>query len=86
MLDDFEIRVIIKIIVPKLLDLLKFNHLIASIVYIAIDLLKKSKLTQEEFRRTVWPALRAVTQGKEITAQAIYLIVFNLEVLEKFIG
>lgn len=81
MLDDFEIRVIVKIIVPKLLDLLKFNHLIASIVYIIIDLLKKSKLTNEEFKKSVWPALKAVTQGKEITAQAIYLIVFNLETL-----
>jgi hypothetical protein len=63
-LDDFEIRVIIKIIVPKLLDLLKFNHLIASIVYIVIDLLKKNKLANEEFKKTVWPALKAVTQGK----------------------
>jgi len=59
------------------MDLLKFSHLIASIVYIVIDLLKKSKITAELFRKLIWPSLKNVTQGKEMTAQAIYLFVLN---------
>jgi hypothetical protein len=78
--------VMTRIILPKLLDMLKFNHLIASIVYIIIELLKKNKLTVDLFRKQIWPAFKAVTQGKEMTAQAIYLFVFNMEILEKFVG
>lgn len=63
-LDDFDLRVLTKIILPKLIDLLKFSHLIASIVYIAIDLLKKGKLQNDVFLKLVWPALKNVTQGK----------------------
>ena len=80
-LDDFDNRVMTRIILPKLLDMLKFNHLIASIVYIIIELLKKSKLTPDLFRKQIWPAFKTVTQGKEMTAQAIYLFVYNMEVL-----
>jgi SCY1-like protein 2 len=63
-LDDFPSRVINRIVIPKLLDLLKFNHLIASIIYIVIDLLKKKKIEEPVFKKTVWPSLKAVTQGK----------------------
>ena len=43
-LDDFDGRVLARIILPKLIDLLKFGHLIASVAYIIIDLLKKGRL------------------------------------------
>ena len=63
-LDDFPERVLLRIVIPKLLDLIKFNSLIASIVYIIIDLLKRSKLEVSIFRKEVWPALKNVTQAK----------------------
>jgi hypothetical protein len=44
-LDDFDARVLSRIILPKLIDLLKFGHLIASVAYIIIDFLKKGRLT-----------------------------------------
>lgn len=62
---------------PKLIDLLKFGHLIASVAYIIIDLLKKARLPADLFNKLVWPALKGVMQGKEMTAQAIYLFVLN---------
>lgn len=63
-LDDFPSRVVNRLVVPKLIDLLKYNHLIASIVFIVIDLLKKNKIEEQTFKKTVWPNLKAVTQGK----------------------
>ena len=63
-LDDFPSRVLLRIIIPKLLDLLKFNSLIASIVFIIIDLLKKQKLDKETFKTKIWPSLKTVTQAK----------------------
>jgi hypothetical protein len=60
-----------------LIDLLKFGHLIASVAYIIIDLLKKGRLPSELFNKLAWPPLKAVMQGKEMTAQAIYLFVQN---------
>lgn len=63
-LEDFDLRVTTRIILPKLLDMLKFGHLIASVLFIVIDLLKKGRLTAEIFRKTVWPAFKTVTQGK----------------------
>lgn len=71
---------------PKLIDLLKFGHLIASVTFIIIELLKKGRLSGDLFNKLVWPALKGVMQGKEMTAQAIYLFVLNYEVLEKFVG
>lgn len=76
-LDDFDARVLARIILPKLIDLLKFGHLIASVTYIIIDLLKKGRLTNEIFNKLIWPAFKGVMQGKEMTAQAIYLFVLN---------
>lgn len=76
-LDDFDSRVLARIIMPKLIDLLKFGHLIASVTYIIIDLLKKNRLPGDLFQKLVWPALKAIMQGKEMTAQAIYLFVLN---------
>jgi hypothetical protein len=63
-LEDFDLRVTTRIILPKLLDMLKFGHLIASVLFIVIDLLKKGRLTAEIFRKSIWPAFKAVTQGK----------------------
>lgn len=63
-LDDFPLRVTNRLVVPKLIDLLKYNHLIASIVYIVIDLLKKNKIEGDSFKKVVWPNLKNVTQGK----------------------
>lgn len=77
-LDDFDNRVVTRIILPKLLDMLKFSHLIASIIFITIDLLKKNKLTPELFREQIWPAIKGITQGKEMNAQSIFILVFNM--------
>ncbi len=63
-LDDFPLRVVNRIVIPKLLDLLKYSHLIASIVYIIIDLLKKNKIEDQTFKKQVWPELKTITQGK----------------------
>lgn len=86
MIDDFDFRVLSKVIMPRLMDLLKFSQLIASIIYIVIDVIKKNQLSIDAFRKSIWPHLKQVTQGKEMTAQAIYILVSNMEKLEKYVG
>lgn len=61
---DFEERVLTRIVLPKLMDLLKFGHLIASIVYITVDLIKKERIPTETFTKLIWPALKGVLAGK----------------------
>ena len=63
-LDDFPSRILLKIVIQKLLDLLKYNNLIASIVFIIIDLLKKQKVPMDVFKKKIWPNLKTVTQAK----------------------
>ena len=82
-IDDFEERVLTKVIVGKLMDLLKFNHLVASIIFIILDLLKRARLPQQFFKQTIWPHLKAISQGKELTAQAIYILVHNMPLLDQ---
>jgi SCY1-like protein 2 len=83
-IDKFSGKILHKRIIPNLTNLLKFNHLVASIIFITIDIMKKSMISVEDWRRTVWPELKSITQGKEMTAQSLYLLVSNMEVLEKF--
>jgi hypothetical protein len=63
-LEDFDLRVLSRIILPKLIDLLKFAHLIASVAFIIVDLMKKGRLSTEIFHKLAWPALKGVMQGK----------------------
>lgn len=63
-LDDFPDKVLIMMVIPKLLDLIKYNNLIASIVFIITDLLKKKKIEIKAFRSHVWSTLKTVTQAK----------------------
>lgn len=67
---------------PLLLDLLKFKNLIPSIIYISLEMLKGHLVTDAEFREHIWPHLKRVTQGKEMTAHSIYMLVDNMKLLE----
>jgi hypothetical protein len=63
-INQFSGSVFHKRIIPTLVNLLKFNHLIASIIFIILDIMKKNMITVEEWRKLVWPDLKGITQGK----------------------
>ena len=47
------------------MDLLKFKHLIPSVIYISIEILKDGKIIKNsEFIDHVWPYVKKVLQGK----------------------
>lgn len=81
----FESKVIKCIIIPSLLDFLKIEKLSPIILQIIITLLESSIFSKSEFSDLIWPALKALSTGKEIPAQALYLMVSNLKTLCEFI-
>lgn len=77
-IDKFSGKVLHKRIIPNLMNLLKFGHLVASIIFIVIDMMKRGMVTVEEWRKEVWTELKGITQGKEMTAQSLYLLISNM--------
>ena len=67
-------------------NLLKFGHLVGAIIFILIDIMKKNMISVEDWRKNVWPEMKAITQGKEMTAQSLYLLISNMEILEKYLN
>ena len=86
-LNHFEPKILLRKVLPLLLDLLKFKHLIPSVVYICLETMKNGKIiTEQDFKEKVWPSFKRVVQGKEMTAHSLYLFVENMEKIEKVIG
>lgn len=77
----FEAKVIKTIILPILTDNLKVEHLSPIILQILISIMEKNAniVNKEEFLETIWPSIKLLTNGKEIPAQCLFLIVANLE-------
>ena len=83
----FEAKVIKTIILPNLVDYLKIEQLSPIIIQIIISILEQNNiLNKTEFVEIVWPSIKALTTGKEIPAQSLYLLVSNIKVLCEFIS
>lgn len=75
-LNNFDSKILSRKVLPLLLDLLKFKHLIPSVIYICLEIMKNGKIISEsEFKDKIWPSLRKVVQGKEMTAHSLFLFV-----------
>lgn len=86
-LHDFNRKILLKRIFPTLMDYLKFKHLIPSIIYICIEVAKDGKIINgSEFIDNIWSHIKRVTQGKEMTAHSIFMLVENIELFEKLIS
>lgn len=87
MLNHFEPRILLRKVLPLLLDLLKFKHLIPSVVYICLEIMKNGNIiTESDFREKIWPSFKKVVTGKEMTAHSLFLFVENMEKIEKVVG
>ena len=83
----FEAKVIKTIILPNLVEYLKVEALSPIIIQIIISILDQNTLLSKgEFGEIIWPSLKALTTGKEIPAQALYLLVSNIKILCDFIS
>lgn len=80
----FEKKFVISKILPLLNDLIKNEKLAASIIPIYFSLVEgegSAILTKQEFHNVVWPSIKALTTGKGIPAQALYLLIQNSQIL-----
>ncbi len=80
----FERKFILSRILPLLNNLFKNEQLAPSILPIYFQLIENdasSILTKEEFNTLIWPAIKALTTGKGIPAQALYLLIQNSNLL-----
>ena len=76
----FEKKFIISKILPLLNNLIKNEQLASSIIPIYFQLIDSELtpiLTKEEFQSIIWPSIKALTTGKNIPAQALYLLIQN---------
>ncbi len=82
----FEHGIIKKRILPALINLLKFDHLIAVVLIVLVDVLKREIVSNAEFQKWLWNPLKTLTCGKEIPAHALYVLVDNIEIWSKFMS
>ena len=57
---------------------MKFDYLVAGILLTIVEMMKKEIISVVEFQKTVWGPFKNLTQGKEISAHALYLFVNNI--------
>lgn len=72
-------------IIPSLMLLFKYAHLIPQVMAMTIDVMKKENyLTKSEFSEICWPFVKFIAASKEMSAQTLYLYVENLELFASF--
>ena len=86
----FESSLLKKRVLPALVNVIKFDQVSSIILGILINVLEESKrvniLSKDEFQTIVWPGIKNLASGKEIPAQALFLIVSNIKLLCEYIG
>ncbi len=60
----FETGIVKKRIIPALVNLLKFDYLIAVVLIVLVEILKKDLLSAAEFQKTLFSPIKALTQSK----------------------
>ena len=84
----FDKKLIKLRILPKILEFMPKDLFSSHILSIIFILLKDKEvfLTKEDFESIVWPSIRLLTTGKEISAQSLFLMVNNMEKLIEFLS
>eukprot|EP00826_Nyctotherus_ovalis_P042520 TRINITY_DN4380_c0_g1_i3.p1 TRINITY_DN4380_c0_g1~~TRINITY_DN4380_c0_g1_i3.p1 ORF type:complete len:583 (+),score=74.74 TRINITY_DN4380_c0_g1_i3:162-1910(+) len=86
-LNEFDSKVLLRRVLPKLAACLTIDKLSAHVLPAIISILKKESVCSKlNFYNIVWPSMRQLCKGKEITAQSLYLIIANTEVWMKYIA
>lgn len=82
----FETGIVKKRVIPALVNLLKFDYLIAVVLIVIVEILKKDILNAGEFQKTLFTPIKTITQSKEIPAHALYVLVDNIDLWAKFMS
>lgn len=84
----FEHRYIKSKIVPLLLNLFANPKLVPSILPIFFKFMEAknpSFINRDEFMTLIWPAIKNLTAGREMPAQALYLLIQNMNLFVDFV-
>jgi len=80
-LGEFDNKVIIRRILPLLASYLQIDKISAHVLPPMITILEKENVcSKADFYLSVWPYLEAMCKGKEISAQALYLIIKHTDI------
>jgi len=82
----FEPNFIRRRIIPVINNLLKNPQLAPSIFSIYFKIMEPQDqpiLTREQFTQLIWPSIRTIVTGKEISAQALFIL---MQQMEMFVG
>jgi hypothetical protein len=82
----FDKKVLKDKVIPGLFGLLKIEQLSPILVALLFRMLESKLLSNSEFTSLVWPELKSLMQGKEIPAQALYLLVYRMPTIHELIS
>ncbi|CAD8105583.1 unnamed protein product [Paramecium sonneborni] len=84
---NFEKSILKKRLLPIVLGLTQYDHLLTAIVQIILETMRREDIiNSNQFQSEVWPKLKQIISGKEIPAQVLYDLVLALPVFHKYIS
>ncbi len=85
-LSEFDSKVILRRILPRLASYLSVDKISSHVLPPIIAILEKDGLcSKTDFYNSVWPHLDALCKGKEISAQALYIIIKHTDIWLKLV-
>jgi SCY1-like protein 2 len=86
-LNEFDVKVLLRRVLPKLAACLVMDKLSAHVLpSIAMILKIEGACSKPQFYDILWPHLKQLCRGNEITAQTLYLIIVNTETWIKYVS
>lgn len=68
------------------MNLLKFDYLIAVVLIVLVEIIKKDIVNAGEFQKVLFTPIKSLTQSKEIPAHALYVLVDNIDLWAKYMS
>ena len=83
-IEKFDPRLLLKRVLPTLVQLMEQDTLSASVLPNLLGILKYSKVPSDQFTNLIWPGIVKLATGKEIPAQCLFLLIGDMDLLMSF--
>ena len=83
-IEKFDPRLLLKRVLPTLVQLMEQDTLSASVLPNLLGILRYSKVPSDQFRDLIWPGIVKLATGKEIPAQCLFLLLGDMDLLMSF--
>ena len=81
LINKLDAKVLLRRVLPRLLLLLPHDNLSAYVLPCILMTLRSCKMPQDIFERDIWPVISKLCGGKEITAQSLYILLSEIDIL-----